>query len=117
MSLEARVSTAQVSTSLPFFDLLEQRGVKMADGFNQDGMYWRVAGRDASRSVAKQSFDLGTPPFPSLARSKRCRLLTLLVMRRIEPLTPIDLPLDKLEDLTPRERSVPVLCLRTPSRA
>jgi predicted heme/steroid binding protein len=26
----------------------------------QDGMYWRVAGRDASRSVAKQSFDPGT---------------------------------------------------------
>jgi len=34
---------------------------------------------DASRNVAKQSFDL-------------------------ETLTPIDQPLDKLEDLTPRER-------------
>jgi len=50
-----------------------------AKGFyGPDGMYWRVAGRDASRSVAKQSF---VP----------------------EPLTSIDQPLDKLEDLTPRE--------------
>ncbi|KAH9993940.1 cytochrome b5-like heme/steroid binding domain-containing protein [Russula vinacea] len=50
-----------------------------AKGFHRpDGMYWRVAGRDASRSVAKQSFDPGTP------RS-------------------IDQPLDNLEDLTPRE--------------
>ena len=73
-------------------------------------MYWRVAGRDASRNVAKQSFDLGTPSFLSLARSERYLLLTLLVTPRIEPLTPIDQPLDKLEDLTPRERSVPVLC-------
>jgi hypothetical protein len=72
-------------------------------------MYWRVAGRDASRSVAKQSFDLGTLPFLSLARSERYRLLTLLVTPRIEPLTPIDQPLDKLDDLTLRERSVPVL--------
>jgi len=47
--------------------------------YGPDGMYWRVAGRDASRSVAKQSFDL-------------------------EPLTPIDQPLDKLDDLTLRER-------------
>lgn len=104
-----------------FFDLLEQGrwgGGKETDGFIQDGMYWRVAGRDASRSVAMQSFDLGTPPFLSLARSERYRLLTLLVMPRIEPLTPVDQPLDKLDDLTPRERSVlPVLCLRTPSRA
>lgn len=102
-----------------FFRISRAKGVggegggKETDGFIQDGMYWRVAGRDASRSVAKQSFDLGTPPFLSLARSKRYRLLTLLVMPRIEPLTPIDEPLDKLEDLTPRERSVLVLC---PSR-
>ena len=78
----------------------------MTDGFIQDGMYWRVAGRDASRSVAKQSFGLGTPPF-HLSRSLRALsigLLTLLVMPRIEPLTPIDQPLDKLEDLTARER-------------
>jgi len=47
--------------------------------YGPDGMYWRVAGRDASRSVARQSFDP-------------------------EPLTPIDQPLDKLENLTPRER-------------
>ncbi|KAI0277599.1 cytochrome b5 [Russula aff. rugulosa BPL654] len=47
--------------------------------YGPDGMYWRVAGRDASRSVAKQSFGP-------------------------EPLTPIDQPLDKLEDLSPRER-------------
>jgi len=48
-------------------------------GFYPDGMYWRVAGRDASRCAAKQSFGFDT-------------------------LTPIDQPLDKLEDLTPRER-------------
>ena len=42
----------------------------MTDEFIQDGMYWRIAGRDASRSVAKQSFDLGTLPFP-FSRSLR----------------------------------------------
>lgn len=46
--------------------------------YGPDGMYGNFAGRDASRGMAKQSFD-------------------------IEMLTPIDQPLDKLEDLTPEE--------------
>ncbi|TFY56180.1 hypothetical protein EVJ58_g7796 [Rhodofomes roseus] len=43
-----------------------------------EGMYANFAGRDASRGMAKQSFDL-------------------------EMLTPLDQPLDKLDDLTPDE--------------
>jgi hypothetical protein len=107
MSLGARVSTAQVSTLLPFSIFSSKRGGGggQCDGFIQDGMYWRVAGWDASWSVAKQSFDLDMPPFLSLTHSERYRLLTLLVTLCIEPLTPIDQPLDKLEDLTPREVS------------
>lgn len=31
-------------------------------------MYWRVAGRDASRSVAKQSFVPGKPPLSLVLR-------------------------------------------------
>ncbi|KAI0065213.1 cytochrome b5 [Artomyces pyxidatus] len=46
--------------------------------YGPEGMYGNFAGRDASRGMAKQSFD-------------------------IEMLTPIDQPLDKLEDLTPDE--------------
>ncbi|KAF8642668.1 hypothetical protein AX16_009445 [Volvariella volvacea WC 439] len=46
--------------------------------YGPDGMYGNFAGRDASRGMAKQSFDT-------------------------EMLTPIDQPLDKLEDLKPEE--------------
>ncbi|KAG1744990.1 cytochrome b5-like heme/steroid binding domain-containing protein [Suillus paluster] len=46
--------------------------------YGPDGMYGNFAGRDASRGMAKQSFDL-------------------------DMLTPIDQPLDKLEDLRPDE--------------
>ncbi|PCH34770.1 cytochrome b5 [Wolfiporia cocos MD-104 SS10] len=46
--------------------------------YGPNGMYANFAGRDASRGMAKQSFDL-------------------------EMLTPIDQPLDKLEDLTQEE--------------
>jgi membrane-associated progesterone receptor component len=46
--------------------------------YGPNGMYGNFAGRDASRGMAKQSFDL-------------------------EMLTPIDQPLDKLEDLKPDE--------------
>ncbi|KAF9242848.1 cytochrome b5-like heme/steroid binding domain-containing protein [Melanogaster broomeanus] len=46
--------------------------------YGPDGMYGNFAGRDASRGMAKQSFD-------------------------IEMLTPIDQPLDKLDDLRPDE--------------
>jgi len=55
------------------FDVTAGRGF-----YGPDGMYGNFAGRDASRGMAKQSFDL-------------------------EMLTPIDQPLDKLEDLTPEE--------------
>lgn len=46
--------------------------------YGPDGMYGNFAGRDASRGMAKQSFD-------------------------VEMLTPIDQPIDKLEDLNPGE--------------
>jgi len=46
--------------------------------YGPGGMYGNFAGRDASRGMAKQSFDL-------------------------EMLTPIDQPLDKLDDLRPDE--------------
>ncbi|TFY81679.1 hypothetical protein EWM64_g2332 [Hericium alpestre] len=46
--------------------------------YGPDGMYGNFAGRDASRGMAKQSFD-------------------------VEMLTALDQPLDKLEDLTPEE--------------
>ncbi|KDQ57954.1 hypothetical protein JAAARDRAFT_34768 [Jaapia argillacea MUCL 33604] len=46
--------------------------------YGPNGMYGNFAGRDASRGMAKQSFDE-------------------------DMLTPIDQPLDKLEDLTPDE--------------
>ncbi|EMD35764.1 hypothetical protein CERSUDRAFT_84868 [Gelatoporia subvermispora B] len=46
--------------------------------YGPNGMYANFAGRDASRGMAKQSFDT-------------------------EMLTPIDQPLDKLDDLTPEE--------------
>ncbi|KDQ14952.1 hypothetical protein BOTBODRAFT_32312 [Botryobasidium botryosum FD-172 SS1] len=47
--------------------------------YGPDGMYGNFAGRDASRGMAKQSFDL-------------------------EMLTPVDAPLDPLKDLTKSER-------------
>ncbi|KAJ3557056.1 hypothetical protein NP233_g11836 [Leucocoprinus birnbaumii] len=46
--------------------------------YGPNGMYGNFAGRDASRGMAKQSFDL-------------------------EMLTPVDQPIDKLEDLKPEE--------------
>ncbi|KAF8502075.1 cytochrome b5-like heme/steroid binding domain-containing protein [Russula emetica] len=55
------------------FDVTAGRGF-----YGPDGMYGNFAGRDASRGMAKQSFD-------------------------VEMLTPIDQPLDKLGDLTPEE--------------
>ena len=75
-------------------------------------MYWRVAGRDASRCVANQSFDPGTPLFLSLWGL----LIVDVTCDGTELLTSVDQPLDKLEDLSPREMSVPVSAL-SPSRA
>ncbi|KAI5121550.1 hypothetical protein M0805_002607 [Coniferiporia weirii] len=49
--------------------------------YGPDGPYGNFAGRDAPRGMAKQSFEL-------------------------DMLTPIDQPLDKLEDLTPTEMDV-----------
>jgi hypothetical protein len=54
----ARGFTAQVSNSFVAFSLFF---LMLMVVFFQDGMYWHVAGRDASRSAAKQSFDPGTP--------------------------------------------------------
>lgn len=61
-----------------------------------DGMYGNFAGRDASRGMAKQSFDLGSCVIHLI-------LLRLLDRTIAEMLTPVDQPLDKLEDLTPSE--------------
>lgn len=55
------------------FDVTAGRGF-----YGPDGMYGNFAGRDASRGMAKQSFDL-------------------------EMLTPVDQPIDKLEDLDQSE--------------
>ena len=56
-----------------------------------DGMYGNFAGRDASRGMAKQSFDLGmTYIFSSWRFSYDLPL---------DMLTPVDQPLDKLDDL------------------
>jgi len=55
------------------FDVTTGRGF-----YGPNGMYGNFAGRDASRGLAKQSFDL-------------------------EMLTPVDQPLDKLTDLQPGE--------------
>ncbi len=63
-------------------------------------MYGNFAGRDASRGMAKQSFDLGTSLSLTVIRILLTRLL------RLDMLTPIDQPLDKLGDLTPEEMSV-----------
>ena len=49
----------------------------MADDF-QDGMYGNFAGRDASRGMAKQSFELGMHPL----LSEMCRVLTSLQWNR-----------------------------------
>ena len=61
-------------------------------------MYANFAGRDASRGMAKQSFEEGTS---DCSLSRRCRVLTQAPAT--EMLTPIDQPLDKLEDLKPDE--------------
>jgi hypothetical protein len=42
----------------------------MTDDF-RDGMYGNFAGRDASRGMAKQSFDLGMPLFLSASALDR----------------------------------------------
>lgn len=67
MSLGEKVFMAQVSTLFTPFRSPREMGVGRANVFVcQDGMYWRIAGRDASRSVAKQSFDPGAPLFHPL---------------------------------------------------
>ena len=66
--------------------------------YGPNGPYGNFAGRDASRGMAKQSFALGT-----------CRYVTLryfVVLITKDVLTPIDQPIDKLEDLTELERHV-----------
>jgi hypothetical protein len=59
------------------------------------GMYGNFAGRDASRGMAKQSFDEG---------AHACNMNSCLDSPTTpEMLTPLDQPLDKLEDLKPDE--------------
>lgn len=64
-----------------------------------EGMYANFAGRDASRGMAKQSFDLGMCMLPE----EPYRLFTWMLP---DMLTPIDQPLDKLDNLTPEEMCV-----------
>jgi hypothetical protein len=64
-------------------------------------MYGNFAGRDASRGMAKQSFDLGA--FFSLGLFI-WGLITRWII--VDMLTPVDQPLDKLEDLKPEEMCV-----------
>jgi len=59
-------------------------------------MYGNFAGRDASRGMAKQSFDDGEWVWTDA-------LAMYLIYIFVEILTPIDQPLDKLEDLMPDE--------------
>ncbi len=58
-------------------------------------MYANFAGRDASRGMAKQSFDEGVYFSYSY--------VSLKLNVRVDMLTPLDQPLDKLDDLTPDE--------------
>lgn len=62
-------------------------------------MYANFAGRDASRGMAKQSFDEGQSPRNTLTvlRSADTSIIT------IEMLTSVDKPLDTLLDLTQEE--------------
>lgn len=62
-------------------------------------MYGNFAGRDASRGMAKQSFDLGMSSY-------ECCLAYRMTQHHPEMLTPIDQPLDKLDDLRPDEMYV-----------
>ena len=63
-----------------------------------EGMYANFAGRDASRGMAKQSFDEGM--------DARLTSSCLIHDPLPEMLTPIDQPMDKLEDLTAEEMYV-----------
>lgn len=58
-------------------------------------MYGNFAGRDASRGMAKHSFDLGEFNCSITSRNTPTCALDML--------TPVDQPLDKLDDLTPEE--------------
>ena len=60
-------------------------------------MYGNFAGRDASRGMAKQSFEAGVFWVPEMAVN------IAWLTRFLDMLTPIDQPLDKLEDLEPDE--------------
>ncbi|KAI0942484.1 hypothetical protein AcW1_003104 [Taiwanofungus camphoratus] len=67
--------------------------------YGPDGMYANFAGRDASRGMAKQSFDTGAHP----AQTGLLISSPTLPLCSAEMLTPVDQPLDKLDDLTPDE--------------
>jgi membrane-associated progesterone receptor component len=61
-------------------------------------MYGNFAGRDASRGMAKQSFDVG-----ECFSSAYTFLFMNLIPLNTEMLTPVDQPIDKLEDLDQTE--------------
>ncbi len=63
------------------------------------GMYGNFAGRDASRGMAKQSFDVGMY-LPS------CCFWKIVLIDVVEMLTDVDKPLDRLDDLKPDEMYV-----------
>lgn len=67
-------------------------------------MYGNFAGRDASRGMAKQSFDLG---MRSNVQQRKSRYVNISFL--LEMLTPVDQPMDKLEDLKPDEMYVCIL--------
>ena len=66
-------------------------------------MYGNFAGRDASRGMAKQSFEEGMSSSILSLLPANSSSLTRMLMFRSDMLTPIDKPLDALSDLTPSE--------------
>lgn len=67
-------------------------------------MYANFAGRDASRGMAKQSFDVGSYSILLLIFCLQPPDIYPILIT--EMLTPIDQPLDKLEDLAKDEMCV-----------
>lgn len=94
--------------------------ILIAHSLPTDGPYGNFAGRDASRGMAKQSFALGKPHTPFLTLCLAYVFLSQALTKTYcypalnsttnissltpsDMLTPIDQPLDKLDDLPPDE--------------